>query len=83
MFILITNAGKGDASDVEWLKAYTDQQTVENRFRFLKSSYFVGRVFLEKPQRVKVFTYFTYMIISVMVYSLLEYLINWRGFSVC
>lgn len=74
MFILITNVEGDEASDVEVLKAYKGQQTVENRFRFLKSPYFVGRIFLEKPHRVEAFAYV--MMMSVMVYSLLEYLIR-------
>jgi transposase len=76
-FILITNVTKKPAlSDVDMLKGYKEQQTVENRFRFLKSPYFVGRVFLEKPQRVEAFAYV--MMLSVMIYSLFEYLIRKR-----
>jgi transposase len=65
---------KKELSDTELLKSYKGQQTVENRFRFLKSPYFVGRIFLEKPERVEAFSYV--MMLSVMVYSLFEYLIR-------
>ncbi|MCJ7843622.1 transposase, partial [Lederbergia sp. NSJ-179] len=61
-------------SDVDLLKAYKGQQTVENRFRFLKNPYFVGRIYLEKPKRVEAFAYV--MMLSVMVYSVFEYLIR-------
>lgn len=74
-FILITNQMDGEKlSDVDLLKAYKGQQTVENRFRFLKNPYFVGRIYLEKPKRVEAFAYV--MMLSVMVYSLFEYLIR-------
>lgn len=74
-FILITNKmEKQELSDIEMLKAYKEQQTVENRFRFLKNPYFVGRIFLEKPERVEAFAYV--MMLSVMVYSVFEYLIR-------
>jgi transposase len=74
-FILISNVmDKKEMPDVELLKAYKEQQTVENRFRFLKNPYFVGRVFLEKPERVEAFAYV--MMLSMMVYSIFEYLIR-------
>ncbi|GGB52638.1 hypothetical protein F3157_11200 [Virgibacillus dakarensis] len=56
------------------LKAYKEQQTVENRFRFLKNPYFIGRDFLEKPKREEAFAYV--MMLSVMVYSVFECLIR-------
>jgi len=74
MFILVTNAGQDTASDIDLLRGYKDQQTVENRFRFLKNPFFVGRIFLEKPRRVEAFGYV--MMMSMMVYSLFEYLIR-------
>jgi hypothetical protein len=74
-FILVTNVmDKTELPDTDILKSYKGQQTVENRFRFLKSPYFVGRIFLEKPKRVEAFAYV--MMLSVMVYSLFEYLIR-------
>jgi hypothetical protein len=42
---------KQKMSDIAFLKGYKEQQTVENRFRFLKNLYFVGRVFLETRGR--------------------------------
>lgn len=74
IFILVTNVAKDDQPNVELLKAYKGQQTVENRFRFLKNPFFVGRVFLSKPRRVEAFA--SVMMISTMVYSLFEYLIR-------
>ncbi|QDI90424.1 IS1634 family transposase [Salicibibacter halophilus] len=81
IFILVTSVAKDDQADVELLKAYKGQQTVENRFRFLKNPFFVGRVYLAKPKRVEAFA--CVMMISVMVYSLFEYLIrkNMEGAS--
>lgn len=74
-FILMTNEmNEQELPDLELLKAYKGQQTVENRFRFLKNPYFIGRVFLEKPERVEAFAYV--MMLSVMVYSVFEYLIR-------
>ncbi|QDI90140.1 IS1634 family transposase [Salicibibacter halophilus] len=74
IFILVTNAGNDTASDVDLLKGYKGQQTVENRFRFLKDPFFVRRLFLEKPRRVEAFAYV--MMMSMMIYSLFEYLIR-------
>ncbi|WP_188634404.1 IS1634 family transposase, partial [Lentibacillus kapialis] len=74
-FILVTNEmNEQELPDIELLRAYKGQQTVENRFRFLKNPYFVGRVFLEKPKRVEAFAYV--MMLSVMVYSVFEFLIR-------
>lgn len=39
IFILVTNVAKDDQPNVELLKAYKGQQTVENRFRFLKNPF--------------------------------------------
>lgn len=60
--------------DLEMLKAYKGQQTVENRFQFLKNPYFVGGTFLEKPKRVDAFAYL--MMLGVMVYNVFDYLIR-------
>ncbi|SDJ14897.1 hypothetical protein SAMN04488123_11716 [Natribacillus halophilus] len=74
IFILVTNAGNDTASDVDLLKGYKGQQTVENRFRFLKDPFFVRRLFLEKPHRVEAFAYV--MMMGMMIYALFEYLIR-------
>lgn len=72
-FILITNSTKEPTlSDVELLKVYRGQQTVENRFRFLKSPYFVGRVCLKNPRRVEAFAY-VMMLSWYITYSNISY----------
>ncbi|MDQ0339464.1 transposase [Caldalkalibacillus uzonensis] len=74
-FILITNEmDEEKLTDEDMLKGYKAQQTVENRFRFLKNPYFVGSIYLSKPEWVEAFAYI--MMISVMIYSLFEYLIR-------
>ncbi|GGJ14503.1 hypothetical protein GCM10010885_24700 [Alicyclobacillus cellulosilyticus] len=42
-------------SNAEVLRAYKEQHEVEGRFRFLKSPYFVGPVYLQNPGRVESF----------------------------
>jgi transposase len=74
-FILITNH-RDDArlSDEDILRGYKDQYQVEQRFRFLKSPYFVGPVYLHSINRVEAFGYV--MLMAVLVYSVLERLIR-------
>lgn len=56
MFVLITNVrDEQSMSNVEVLRAYKEQHEVEYRFRFLKSPYFVGPIFLQNNDRVEAF----------------------------
>ncbi|MCL6443328.1 MAG: IS1634 family transposase [Alicyclobacillus sp.] len=56
MFVLITNElDEQRLSNAEILRAYKEQHEVEGRFRFLKSPYFVGPVYLQNPGRVESF----------------------------
>lgn len=57
------------------LRLYKDQgEAVEARFRFLKSPYHVGPVFLQRPNRVKAFAYL--MLLSLLLYSVFEYILR-------
>lgn len=74
-FVLITDIRDSQrVSDAEILRLYKDQHEVEARFRFLKSPYHVGPVFLQKPSRVKAFAYV--MLLSLLLYCSFEYLIR-------
>jgi transposase len=74
-FILITSI-RDDArlADEEVLRAYKEQYQVEQRFRFLKSPYLVGPIYLHNKKRVKAFGYV--MMMAVLLYSVLERLIR-------
>lgn len=56
------------------LRLYKDQNEVEGRFRYLKSPYHVGPVFLQRPSRVKAFGYV--MLLSLLLYSVFEYILR-------
>ena len=74
-FVLITDIRDSQrVSDTEILRLYKDQHEVDARFRFLKSPYHVGAVFLQKPSRVKAFAYV--MLLSLLLYCSFEYLIR-------
>lgn len=68
-FVLFCSAPELTPSEV--LRAYKGQTAVENRFRFLKSPYFVGPVDLKLPQRVKGLGHV--MLMTLLVYSLFEW----------
>jgi len=74
-FVLITDILDDQrVSDEQILRLYKDQYEIEHRFRFLKSPYHVGPIFLHKPSRVKAFAYI--MLLSLLLYSAFEYLIR-------
>lgn len=74
-FVLITDLRDDQrVSDEQILHLYKDQYEVEARFRFLKSPYHVGPLFLQKPSRVKAFAYV--MLMSLLLYSSFEYLLR-------
>jgi len=74
-FVLITDVRDSQrVADEHILRLYKDQHEVEARFRFLKSPYNVGPLFLHKPSRVKTFAYI--MLLSLLLYSAFEYLIR-------
>ena len=68
-FVLFCSAPELTPS--EMLRVYKEQAAVENRFRFLKSPYFVGPVDLKLPRRVKALGYV--MLMTLLVYSLFEW----------
>lgn len=74
-FVLITDLRDDQrVSDEQVLRLYKEQNEVEGRFRYLKSPYHVGAVFLQKPSRVKAFAYV--MLMSLLLYSAFEYLLR-------
>ncbi|QSO46566.1 IS1634 family transposase [Alicyclobacillus mengziensis] len=75
MFVLITNVLDEQAmSNVEVLQAYKEQIEVEYRFRFLKSPYFVGPVYLQNPDRVEALA--CLMLMAVILYATFEYMVR-------
>ena len=74
-FILITNIRDEERLPNEGVIAtYKEQHQVERRFRFLKSPYFVGPIFLKNKNRVEAFGYV--MLMAVLVYSVIERLLR-------
>lgn len=74
-FVLMTDI-RDDARlpEESVLRLYKDQNEVEGRFRYLKSPYHVGPVFLQRPSRVKAFGYV--MLLSLLLYSVFEYILR-------
>ncbi|WP_245629139.1 IS1634 family transposase [Alicyclobacillus shizuokensis] len=76
-FVLITDIRDDQCvPDEQVLRLYKEQHEVETRFRYLKSPYHVGPIFLHKPTRVKAFGFV--MLLSLLLYSVLEYVIRER-----
>lgn len=74
-FVLITDIRDDQrVPDEQILRLYKEQHEVEARFRYLKSPYHVGPIFLHKPTRVKAFGFV--MLLSLLLYSVLEYIIR-------
>lgn len=74
-FVLITDIRDDQRlSDERVLRLYKEQHEVEGRFRFLKSPYHVGPIYLQRPSRVKAFGYL--MLLSLLLYSAFEYVIR-------
>ncbi len=70
-FVLMTDIRDDQSlSDRMVLRLYKDQNEVECRFRYLKSPYHVGPIFLQRPSRVKTFGYL--MLLSLLLYSAFE-----------
>jgi transposase len=71
MFVLITNVLDGQRlSNADVLRAYREQHEVEGRFRFLKSPYFVGPVYLQNIDRVEAFG--CLMLMATILYATFE-----------
>ena len=69
-FVLISSVPADLADEITILKHYKGQSRIENRFKFLKDPYYVGAVFLKKPERIQAFNYV--MLLALLLYSLLE-----------
>ncbi len=69
-FVLISSVPESEAGPAKLLEYYKEQAYIENRFRFLKNPYFVGPVFLKKPERVQALGYV--LLLALLIYSLFE-----------
>jgi len=77
-FVLMTDIRDDQSlSDRMVLRLYKDQNEVDCRFRYLKSPYHVGPIFLQRPSRVKAFGYL--MLMSLLLYSAFEYSTRTEG----
>jgi transposase len=71
MFVLISNETEGEKlTDIEVLKEYKQQHSVESTFRILKDPYYVDEIFLKKPERIEAFGYV--MVIAVLLLNVIE-----------
>lgn len=75
-FVLITSIrDEQRLSDEGVLRFYKNQAVeVEGRFRYLKSPYHVGPIYLHRTDRVKAFSYL--MLMSLLLYSAFEYILR-------
>lgn len=74
-FVLVTDIRDDQRlPDIQVLRLYKEQHEVEGRFRFLKSPYFVGPMFLHSPKRVEAFAYV--MLLALLLYSAFEHVIR-------
>jgi len=75
-FVLMTDIRDDQRlADEQVLRLYKGQgEAVEAKFRYLKSPYHVGPVFLQRPSRVKAFGYV--MLLSLLLYSVFEYILR-------
>jgi transposase len=70
-FVLITSLNDTQKyPEDKILKEYKEQTTVENSFRFLKSPYTLGPIFLNKPERIEALGYI--LLLALLVVSLLQ-----------
>ncbi|WP_157067243.1 IS1634 family transposase, partial [Alicyclobacillus shizuokensis] len=74
-FVLITDI-RDDRRlpDEAVLRLYKEQAEVEGRFRYLKSPYHVGPIYLHRVDRVKAFSYV--MLLSLLLYSAFEFVLR-------
>ncbi len=73
-FVLVTTLPESSHSDESVLCEYKNQNSIENRFRFIKQPAYLGPVYLKNPQRVKALGYV--FILALMIGSYLEYRIR-------
>lgn len=71
MFVLITNnLDEKEMTNIDVLKEYKGQSSVETCFNFLKDPSFIDELFVKYPQRLEALAYL--MIIALMILTLLE-----------
>lgn len=70
-FVIGTNIPREQLSDIEVIKAYKNQSSVESGFRFLKEPvFFVSSLFLKKPSRIQ--GLLMVMSLALLVYSVAQ-----------
>lgn len=70
-FVIGTNIPSEQLSDIEVIKAYKNQSSVESGFRFLKDPlFFVSSLFLKKPSRIQ--GLLMVMSLALLVYSVAQ-----------
>lgn len=75
-FVLCSNDLTLSAEDL--LREYKTQDSVEKKFKQLKSPQFVNAIYLESPERIEAFSYL--MLICMLMLSVAEYVVR-RGLS--
>lgn len=75
-FVLCSNDLALSAEDL--LKEYKTQDSVEKKFKQLKSPQFVNAIYLESPERIEAFSYL--MLICMLILSVAEYVVR-RGLT--
>lgn len=61
-------------SELDMLKEYKTQISVENRFKQLKSSHFINAIFLKNPKRIEALAYL--LLTTIMILSVIECVIR-------
>lgn len=70
-FVIGTNIPSEQLSDIEVIKSYKNQSTVESGFRFLKEPmFFVSSLFLKKPSRIQ--GLLMVMSLALLIYSIAQ-----------
>lgn len=70
-YVICTNVSSSELDDIEVIKAYKDQSTVERGFRFLKDPlFFTSSFFLKKPSRIS--GLLMVMTLALLVYSIAQ-----------
>ncbi|MGL5713136.1 MAG: IS1634 family transposase [Paraclostridium sp.] len=68
IFVLVSN--DMSISELDMLKEYKTQISVENRFKQLKSSHFINAIFLKDPKRIEALAYL--LLTTIMILSVIE-----------
>ena len=69
-FVLVLVTSVSEANALSILQEYKVQSMVENRFKFIKSSLFVGPLYTQRKDRPEALSYL--VLVAMLIYSLLE-----------